>query len=362
MNFEDNISDQIDSYLNGLMTEEEHIRFEEQIEQNARLSDKVNEARLVNDAIYYASLAEMKSTISEDLKNIDYKPDTNWNNILYVSSALLLIVGVSIYYINSTTPQKIESKNKISIHNTELKTTNKIVVAESKDIINKKTTLKEHTQTPTSTVNTSSTEVESNNPQSNKNSTNTTQSLIKDSINNSKLVVEHTSKTVNEICNKTFVIKTSPSCNNKSTGQINIESDKSVTYNFHLNDSKIKGHFAIFNELSTGNYMLHITYGNHCEYSEKITIIDKWCGLNEAYSFNPDYNEKWTLNYDQGSSGTYTIYDPTGNSIYIDTFGTGISEWTGINRQGTTLEAGVYIAIINYSDGRKERVELTIIR
>lgn len=84
--------------------------------------------------------------------------------------------------------------------------------------------------------------------------------------------------------------------------------------------------------------------------------------MNDSYSFNPDYNEKWVFNYETGASGTFTIFDKSGKDIYSNTFGSGNEEWIGNDRQGIPVAVGIYVAIINYSDGRKEKVELTIVR
>src|SRR5690606_37212313 len=99
-----------------------------------------------------------------------------------------------------------------------------------------------------------------------------------------------------------------------------------------------------------------------CQYKDLVTIEEKWCPLNSSYSFNPDYGEKWKIRYEEGDKGTFVILDNFGKEVYTNTFGSGYEYWDGTDMYGKIAEIGNYIAILNYSDGRKEKVELTIIR
>ncbi|MFN8415371.1 MAG: hypothetical protein U0U66_03465 [Cytophagaceae bacterium] len=371
MNSEEIISDQIDQYLNGLLSDQDRLIFEEKIKQDAVLASKVNEARIVNEAIYYASLVELKNTIGKDIKNIEYKSPVNWKNISYISASVVTIIGLATYYLAPSNTSKQDSNITSSITNSikQESTTNHITPVESV-VVNKTTTTTTTKPTsdtikPIQTKNLSNATSDNNSSHSvhNDQQIKTIQDHVK---KDSLVILNHSTNTKPlvdaVVCDKVFRINTTPSCNQKQNGQIQIEADKSYIYNFTLDQLKQSGYNALFASLPAGSHQIMITYNKECVYKEKVIIPEKWCGLNESYSFNPDYNEKWVLNYEQGSKGTYSIYDPSGNIIYSDNFGYGVSEWNGIDRLGATVPVGVYIAFINYTDGRKERVELTIIR
>jgi hypothetical protein len=366
LNSEEIISYQIDLYLNGLLSEEEKLIFEEKINQDATLASKVNEARLVNDVIYYASLVELKNTVGKDIKNIKYKTSPNWKNITYISASVVILLGLATYYLIPSKSSKQDTNTPTSITNSiqQVPPSDSTISGEAVDPSKKNKTQKTTSDsinikvTPNTTSdNITYSPVNKDQPAS----------FIQDNVKKDTLpIVNHSTNTNSTftkiVCDKVFKINTTPSCQQKPTGQIQIEADKSYTYNFSIDQVQQSGYHALFSNIAVGTHNIMITYNKECVYKEKVIVPEKWCGLNESYSFNPEYNEKWILNYEQGSSGTYVIYDPSGNIIYGDNFGYGVAEWNGIDRQGLTVPAGVYFAFINYSDGRKERVELTIIR
>ena len=163
-------------------------------------------------------------------------------------------------------------------------------------------------------------------------------------------------------CDKSFKINTEASCKEKETGSISIISDGAYTYTYQIDIQSKTGSKGLFTNLSAGVYELLVTYDKECTFKKKVSVEEKWCAMNESYSFNPDYNEKWKPIYETGSSGTIIIYDKQGKEMYSLPFGSGNEEWIGNDKQGMAVTVGIYIAVIHYSDGRKEKVELTIVR
>ncbi|MGN6645547.1 MAG: hypothetical protein ACTHJT_03360 [Cytophaga sp.] len=374
MNLQDELFDLIENYLNGDMPEAERLAFEERIAQDTSLADRVTEVRAANEAIYYASLAELKNTIGNDLKNIKYKPPVNWKKTGTITLlSLALLSGVTTYFI---------STNKVNITDPKGED-NKITATEN---INKQkntpVTSKESLSSGENGFNQSITKAPIDtlhNNQANNQQSNTADVVTKSSTTEKNIVSENTTQhnpaestdkkdetvTVNEEknpCNRSFKINTEASCREKETGSISIISDGAYSYTFQVDMQSNKGTKGNFVNLPAGAHEILVTYGKECAYKTKAVIADKWCAMNTSYSFNPDYNEKWKPVYESGASGTILIYDKSGKEIYSLPFGSGNEEWIGNDRQGSSVPVGIYIAFIHYSDGRKEKVDLTIVR
>lgn len=377
MNPQDELLDIIDQYLNKGMSEEERFAFEEKLAQDETLASKVNEVRLTNEAIYYASLAELKNTIGADIKNIKYKASFNWKKASYISIAsLALLSGVTTYVYTNNRPSESEKVNHKSstseikqgsaVEKNSAGLSDKITYKNNSNQEN--TSAKPGTEEPTQAGNTNNQKsiLPADNHQKTPNQTSFAEPENKIGITASDA---DRTKTVTPpeadtkiICDKSFNIHTEASCKQKETGNITIASDGAYSYTFQVDVRTTTGSKAAFSNMSAGVYELMVTYGKECTYMKKVTVPEKWCAMNEAYSFNPDYNEKWILTYENGATGTFTIFDRSGKDIYSNTFGSGTAEWNGNNRLDVPVPVGVYIAFITYSDGRKEKVELTIVR
>src|SRR5690606_29757446 len=157
-------------------------------------------------------------------------------------------------------------------------------------------------------------------------------------------------------CDRAFDIRTEPSCKQKETGRVFVAGDASGKFNFQLNEFTTTGNRADFSNLPAGEYKIVVTYEKGCTYSKMVTVAEKWCPLNSSFSFNPDFQEKWIIRYEEGAHGTVNIYDRSGKEIFKTSFGSGNESWDGTNAFGNVVPMGAYFAIINYSDGRKERV------
>lgn len=372
MNPQDEILDTIDNYLNKVMSEEERFAFEERLAQDESLAEKVNEVRLTNEAIYYASLAELKTSIGKDIKNIKYKESFNWKKASYISIAsLALLSGITTYVVVNNTDTESGKTDSTKINQSVVQENS--TSATSKTSIDRNKSYQE--QSPTKQGKTEPTQTEA---------TSTQHSIVPvdENIvpvekpkpadpanpiqkNDPDLTIKKTitPETDTKIaCDKSFKINTEASCKQKETGSIQIISDGAYAYTYQLDIRSTSGSKGTFTNIPAGVHEILVTYGKECAYKKQVSIGEKWCPMNESYSFNPDYNEKWIFNYETGASGTFTIFDRSGKDIYSNTFGSGNEEWNGNDRQGIPVPIGVYFAIINYSDGRKEKVELTIVR
>lgn len=377
MNPQDELLEIIDTYLNKGMSKEERFAFEERMAQDQTLADKVHEVRLTNEAIYYASLAELKNTIGKDIKKITYKPEFNWKKATYISIAsLVLLSGVTTYLV--TTNSKDESgREEIT------KSTEKIKQNSAKN--NSAAPILQHASDEKKSIQIQSGEKEGTKDSIAIDNLSTKKSILP--VDNKLIPIEKTKPLDSEknaqstttdptikkiippvatdnvvICDKSFTMHSEASCKLKETGSIVITSDGAYSYTFQVDTRSSSGSKAVFQSMPAGGYEVLVTYGKECIYTKKVTVAEKWCAMNEPYSFNPDYNEKWIMSYETGASGTFTIFDKSGKEVYSNAFGSGNEEWNGNDRQGTVVPVGIYIAFINYSDGRKEKVELTVVR
>jgi hypothetical protein len=304
------IYERIDDYLNERLSEAERISFEIKLEEDKALLAKVEETRMTNEAIYYASMAELKLQIGNDIKDIKYSKKNKWSN-LFLGLGLSAFV-CSVYFIAT----KI-NKSYLTKYPEE-----KISLLEKPP---KETSFKERTLEKVST----NVQQLKNAPQPGSKAPNskpetapkpeTTQPLIPEKMPfvQEKMAVDNPS--VPQKVNTGMVLK------NES-----VEKDRS-----QANQDSVPSLKEI----------------------KPIIPAQKL-----SYSFNPDYNESWELKYEKGASGTYIIYNTIGKEVYRNSFGNGSETWSGMDSNGNILSVGSYIAIVRYSDGKEEKIDLTIVR
>jgi len=376
---DEQLLDLIDSYLNNSMSEGERSAFEEKMASNKDLAAKINEVRATNEAIYYASLAELKKTIAQDVKTIKYKPSSNWRKATYISAgALILLSGAATYFVTNNTKSQSDSKHPSthSIKETEnnyLDENNGTVVQQNPQHINKSlplpssgnrevkdSILSDNKATHEPALSETNNQKIIEQPQAT--GTETKANTKKDSLSSTERKAAPVVNEAKVICNKSFNITTEASCKRQETGSIIVTTDGAYKYTFQVNNYSTSGSRGLFENMPTGDYDVVVTYGKECVFTKKTTVTEKWCAMNSSFSFNPDYNEKWVLKYEPGTSGTFTIFDKAGKEVYNNTFGSGNEEWNGTDKNGGIVPMGIYVAVIDYSNGHKERVELTIVR
>ncbi len=361
------------------MTPKEQLAFEEDMGENPELASEVSEMKLVNDTIFYANLSALKDTMQQDL-NKPKNQGSTFRSKKIISAALILagISGIGYYFI-SENPKETQSVQLVADSLTKEKKptiefhSEKETVEEEISKQNKSTNL-----TPVATT--------ENKPQKNKSIERLTVEEQKDTLEITTTVdkkvkqdttstsaqtttekaVESIPKPTNAIekpivnCSKTFEINASSTCNGKSDGKIAITPNKIGQYVYRINDSENDLNGTFYN-LSAGDYTVFIEE-QACTYENKISVTEKWCPQNKAFSFNPEFGEKWNILLEEEDKGTFVIYNSTGKEIYKDNFANGNATWNGTDFSGNLVDLGLYFAIIEYADNRIEKVELTIIR
>lgn len=363
------------------MTPQEQLAFEEAMENNPELASEVREMKLVNDTIFYANLSDLKETMREDLGKSSC---SNFSSGKIISGMVLLagISGLGGYWYFSniqeehTTPTEVvvsdsllnEQPQEVVIHSdeevvpVEEETIEKTVSAASVKTPENSTEVPPVKTPPAATEKKDSTEtfipsvtdetvdsasvpaeertvekVEASRPE-------TTESVISPLVN----------------CEKTFEFIASPACKNTASGEIVVKPNEKGKYTYRI-DGLENGANSTFYDLSAGKHEVIITDGV-CNYKNSVPVPEKWCPQNTAFSFNPEFGERWELKHAPEDKGTFVVYNSMGKEIYKGNFGNGSGFWDGTDRDGNFVDLGLYYALIEYSDNRIEKVELTIIR
>lgn len=362
MSYDTDIADKVEDYLNGLLSDEEMVLLEQKIQTDPEFAAYVNQMRQVNETIHYSGLAELRNKVGHDLKDIPVSSGTASNWLIYGSLLLILGTSATIYWwpkkqieesstLYSKTTHKPKESNPLTSAVTEKKEGEQVV---EKDIpITTNTDESEHAQNK----NVKSTAL--NNSVS-KDTSSQNSSVIKDNtIKKSAVNDEQTVLNEPVSCDKLFTVTTTPTCKNENDGTVTVYSDMSLDYTFSIkNKENTTGEFK---QLSAGDYTINITYAE-CEQTEKATVAEKWCPTNKDFSFNPEYGEKWVLQHEENDKGTFSIYAGSGKLIFQGKFGAEKGYWDGTNQEGVLSPMGNYIAVISYADGRKEKVQLTIVK
>lgn len=383
-----NISEKIDRYLEGNMSAQEHAAFENKIDGDPSLAEKVEEMRYTNEALHYAHLSVLKEEIGEDLKNIKYRPRKRLYRTLTISALVLSLGGgIGVFLYESSEPEKEQISPPLhEFDDTVSQEENKPITIQpeknpEKDSQEEKTSAND-TSEPKRTVTTSAVPDHApavNNRQTDKqgnaddnesiteDTTTQQQYVAADSANSTQTdtarqQTDLTPDPVMPTCDQSFTIDTSPSCKDEATGTIEVLLSEDKTYTIEVDGRKKQHYNGEFEDISPGDHAVTIHYGDGCTFDKSVTVPEKWCSMNKSYSFNPDYGEKWEIRYEKGAEGTFTIYNAMRKEIYRSNFGAGGESWDGTDVNGNIAPVGNYIAIINYNDGRKEKVNLTIVR
>lgn len=369
------MSEIIDDYLNERMSLEERSAFEERMAGDETLAKKVREERIVNESIYYASLASLKENVGRDIKKIKYRQGFYFgkNFKLFLLSAVILFTALTSYLLSKE--DSIQDISKPFNKETKQVTNAELPKSLEENIQNTSSGGSQKTGKPNKAKSLvlkpeKEPDVINNLPVQQQD-----QTIFKHPIDSAPSPVkepeplkiqksENIPLNKEEItaCNKDIKVITSPSCRKISSGTISVLSDVAEIDGIEINKVSRQHFNGVVKEFHPGTYEVVVSYKNSCSYNKQVTIGSTWCPLNSNYSFNPDYGEKWEIQYEHGDQGILAIFDKLGRVVYESKFGYGNDHWAGTDKNGTLAPIGTYLALITYSDGRKERVELTIVR
>jgi hypothetical protein len=370
LNEEQSIFDLIEKYHQGLLSEDEKMFVEKRIQTDASFAEYVKINGLANTLVHSAGIDLLRERMSKDLAKLDRKRTRRkWGIGAGIVSALL--VSASTIYFLTDTEKEIHSlpgihKKQISTDRPGDKTN---IVSETTSVENnvlRKSGLKQ----PEKKLMTDTSDSK-NNSMSFSSTTEKGDTVDKVKI----LAGEHyknseQTKTKEDNQKESlllFEVITHASCKGEVNGAIEVDK-QSISggvkpYRFRISNSNKESSTGAFSDLSKGNYIITMYDSKAYSHSKEVTVPEKNCTSKKSYSFNPTYGEIWKIPSMEGESGSFTIYNRAGIIIFKGSItGQDSTEWTGINSMGITVDAGLYVCVIEYSNGKSEIIEISIIR
>lgn len=362
----------IDQYLENKLTGEDLITFENQLGQDETFAQEVAEQRMLNGFILEAELKDVRIQMEKDLANI-HKPSffrTHWKwigvGLLSISSILYVSLSSKEEIVSAVQESSVQSIN----NNTQpvLKATEQVTATNNIQEKRQTTTTVSETQVsqPNAIVTTTN------------NTAPITQTEVLTPTVTTPVTTTHTpaietqsaevAKTIDCSLTKiSFSVTTETACSNTETGSIHIDkiSGGVAPYSFTLNNKKIKE--KNISELAAGTYEIKISDKNGCSTEHKATVLEKNCTANiqqgAKFNINPTIGETCSIPFNTDKKGNLTIYNRSGKIIHRETNpSTDYVDWNGTDGYGALAEAGLYVYIIEYTDGTKVTGEVNIIR
>ncbi|WP_018343843.1 SprB repeat-containing protein [Cytophaga aurantiaca] len=368
----------IDQYLENKLKGDELSAFENQLMQDETFAQEVAEQRMLNGFILEAELKNVRTQIEKDLSNIQnpsfFRMNWKWIGVGLVSLSAIL------YYVLPDKDVVNPSIQESTVHSNENKTQPVIAASGEVDKAIHQTqsnNTNQNSQTPNAI---SATEVSK------------TKDVITATDNiqateHKEVIIPTVSELINT--NHTSLIETKPtevsktidcsvikisasittgtSCSNTETGSIHIDkiSGGIAPYVFTLNNKKIKE--KNISDLGAGTYEVKVSDKNGCSTEYIATVLEKNCtpSLQQGVKFNinPTIGETCSIPFDADKKGNVTIYSRSGKIIYrASNPSADHVEWSGTDGYGVLAEAGLYVYIIEYTDGTKVTGEVNIIR
>jgi hypothetical protein len=116
-----------------------------------------------------------------------------------------------------------------------------------------------------------------------------------------------------------------------------------------------------FDQLQAGHYYFKITDANGCSAVWNILINEKNCRT-AAVSISPDHGDKWEYQGNEGNSYYLCIFNQSGQQVFRSSLLNGHTEWAGTDNSGNRVNTGLFIYIVEYTDGKKESGQITVIQ
>jgi hypothetical protein len=367
----------IDQYLENKLKGAELTAFEEQLQNNASFAEEVAEQRMLNNLILEAELKSVRSQIAQDLASIQ-SPSFFRMHWQWIGMGLLSLSAILYFIIPSADSTNKTIIKQSPVYSSENKNTPSIEVAEKSAKIPSTHNIEKNTAAITagSATDVHAAEVSAgtnNNLQSVKNTEIITSTTITPPANTNVIPLIETKpaevvKTIDcSVTKISFSVTTETSCHHSETGSIYIDnlSGGIAPYSFTLNNKKIKE--KNISNLGAGTYEVKISDRNGCSAEHTAIISEKNCtpaiqqGL--KFNINPAIGETCNIPFDADKKGNITIYNRSGKIIYrVTNPSTDSVEWTGTDGYGALAEAGLYVYLIEYTDGTKVTGEVNIIR
>lgn len=375
MNLDSNIYEKIDIYLEGKLSGEELIDFENELNINDSLRNKVETVKLTNELLLDFKLNELKNRINQDLKNLPTENNSNGKNYLkyFALVGLVTLSGLGYLFLN-----KSDESDKIQI--------------ESKEVSNKINTVvkgNENSTLNSVSSNTQNAKVDLNKPAQNSVIGNSTEIIHNDvatdfrinSFENSTPTIVSEPLTVERNTNQNIVreintnrnpcnqekikanIVSEASCVESPSGVIKVEKveNGNSPYVYSIDHGKDFKEYSYFNNLHSGEYHILIKDKFGCLSDDyKVVVESKVCSkAKNEFAFSPSLNETFKFPIEQGEEGNIQIFTRSGQKVFTANL-SDTQEWNGISNTGFGIEAGVYVFVIESKSGKLQKGYITL--
>lgn len=366
MNEETTIFDLIEKYHLGLLSDEEKTSVEKRAQIDAAFAEYLKISGLSNELVYVSGLDMLRERMTNDLAALDKKEARRKWKIGAGITVALLLLALLIYWTryaakkNSTQPDIQNKKSSDTILNEKVNTGSAEISEgnQRKTILQQKEGTKQTTKDYNPNTSVSSLIMKTD-------SATGVESFVKEE--DEFLNPADTKSNASSKCDLSFHAIVQASCKGEMSGAIILDeqslSGGVMPYRFHISNSTKESSTGVFSELSNGHYTVTMYDSKSCSYSKEIIVPEKSCTSRKSESFNPDYGETWKIPAAEGEAGDFTIYNRAGITVFKGSFTAHNSaEWQGVNAQGMPVDAGLYVCVIEYSGGKTETIDISIIR
>lgn len=385
------INELIESYLKGTLSDIERISFEKRMQKDASLSQQVNLYRqlhgMISDSVYL--------NVKNDLKHIHLKKVSTSKMIRRItgfgSGGLLIGIVIFLAIKNGANNQALlqeipypateqtitdtaSSERKALSQDIDTGDTETSLLP-AKNIVPHAKASDEETVQPARVPQANHEEMKTAGTDALKSDkTDTTQnhvpiSDIEASVNvpghDDDSIFEETGTVDCSNISIKAVFTTHPSCNNKPTGNIEIDRQSiqggEPPYGFSLNQKTFTD-TVVFTSLYPGRYPVYVKDDNDCTSQVGDAIIESEDCTYQAV-FAPLNGETWTVPVERDKEGMLLIYSKAGTVVYsISVNGNETTVWNGQTVNGQILPMGLYQFEIRYNDGSTFTGNVTILR
>jgi len=367
----------IEKYLRGELSASEKAMVEDKIKQDSSFAEEVEESAFVDQVIIGAGLEMLREKITKDIAQLDQKKK---RRVKWSVAGLLVLIGcvAGYFFVKEANWEKRIPKNVpadehfIENDNKNLNTANKgkakketnatmvkkkafILKKEKLSAIEAKDSLKYVPLFDTVPMQKNQETLVRIPPVQ----------AIEGKLDTIASLSQPTPFQNN--CVLSFQATPQSTCRGEQNGSIQIAkqtlSGGQAPYTFSLGESGIKSGTGEFSNLAEGTYIVHVSDKTGCSSSQEVYVSSKSCQSKQAFSINPDYGEIWKIPYDKEKSGIFTILNRTGHTVFRASFGNeASSEWNGTDMRGVVVKTGLYICILQYRDGKKANLQITVVR
>lgn len=374
----------IDRYLRGELAGEELEDFTKNLSDDPGLAEDVAFQSEVNELISANAYHELRNQMSADIANIDQGTSTKGFNrtisIILIVGLLSVAGGYFLLKDNANSNIELSGNDK-----KELIQPDTISSSDLTDIQNihaapeqsRTAPSANNKKTPSENINGNKnieiqdiaraiTQVDEDTVafQSQPSTINETSKAVKEPVSRPSEKSEiNVDPCANAIIKARWTI--SEACQARNDGKIEI--DESLIqggvepYKIDIYSGNQKVDPLDLDRLYSGNYTLKITDVNGCLGKWNVKLAEKNCQP-VGVSFSPAQGETWTFSGNDRNSYYLSIYNQAGQLIFKSSLLSGAYEWSGINNAGSTVETGFYVYVVEYTNGKKENGQITVIR